>query len=130
MPTSRRFALLLLLVLTCVVPSHGQTRASARVMRDKLAHSQHLLEAIVTSDFAALERHSADLARLTRSEEWLVFKSPEYARQTADFTRAIEDLRVAAERRDVDAAAVQYATVTLTCVQCHRHVKDSRLARP
>ena len=81
----------------------------------------------MTSDYMTLERHSADLARLTQTQAWSVLKSPEYARQSSAFVQAAEDLVDAAKRRDLDAAAMHFMTTTQTCFECHRFVKNSRI---
>ena len=128
MNTSFRLATILVLLALSGSAAPGQTVATGRVMREKLTDAQKILEAIMTSDYALLERYSADLARLTQTQAWSVLKSPEYARQSAVFVQAAEDLADAAKRRDLDAAAARYVTLTLTCFECHRYVKNSRIA--
>jgi hypothetical protein len=108
----------------------AQTPATGRVMRTKLAHAQGLLEALTTSDHAALVRHSEELARATRAAGWEVLKTAEYRRHTESFLRAVEDLGVAAKERDLDAAIVHYQTMTMSCYQCHRYVQRARIAGP
>jgi cytochrome c556 len=108
---------------------NGQTAATGRVMREKLAHSQQILKALLTSDFALLERESTALARATELPGWLVLEGPEYQRHSTAFLRATQDLIEAAKERDLDAAASHYTTLTMTCYQCHRYMKNARIAR-
>jgi hypothetical protein len=108
--------------------SDAQTVALNRVMRDKLAHSQQLLEAVVTSNWLELQRHSEALQRASMDPAWAVLTTPEYARQTAAFLRASEDLVDAAKRRDGEAAPLAYVSLTMSCVQCHRYVARRRIA--
>ena len=56
-----------------------------------------------------------------------MFYSPEYNRQSGAFLRAIDDLRDAAGM-DLDGAASSYMSLTLTCFQCHRYIKNRRIA--
>jgi hypothetical protein len=107
----------------------GQTVATGRVMREKLAHSQRILEAILISDFALLERESDALSRATESPGWFVLKGPEYRKQSAAFLRATRDLVEAAKERDLDAAATHYTTLITSCYQCHKYMKNARIAR-
>jgi hypothetical protein len=100
-----------------------------RLMRTKLEHSQKILESVVTSNWAALERHSLELQRLANDPAWVVLKTPEYARQSEAFLGAAEDLVDAAKRRDLEAAPLAYVSMTMSCVQCHRHVARSRIAK-
>ena len=106
----------------------AQTLSLRRVMRDKLAHAQHMLEAVVTSDWVALQRHTRALQQLTAEPGWAVLKTPEYTRHTTAFVGAVQDLLEAAEARDLDAAPLAYVSLTLTCVQCHRYVARARVA--
>jgi hypothetical protein len=126
--TKRLILTALILVLTMpAVP--GQTPATRRVMREKLAHSQRILEAILTSNFGLLERETAALTRVTETPAWQALKSPEYLRQSEAFLMANRALSDAAKERDLDGAAEVYTSLTMSCFACHRHMKDSRLAR-
>jgi len=109
--------------------SATQALSLRRVMREKLDHSQHMLEAVVTSDWAALERHTRALQQLTNDPGWVALKTPEYSRHTATFVNAAQDLVEAAEQHDLDAAPLAYVSLTLTCVQCHSYVARARIAR-
>jgi hypothetical protein len=106
----------------------AQTPATGRVMREKLGHSQKILEAILTSNFALLERESAALAKATDSPAWTVLKGPEYMKQSDAFLKALRDLSDAAKGHDLDAAAQRYNALTTSCFGCHRSMKDRRLA--
>ena len=128
MKMSIRLAVILALLVMSGPGAPAQTPSTGRLMRDKLVHSQNVLEAIMTSNFASLERESAELEKVTTSPAWSVFKGPEYDRQSAAFVRAALDLGDAARARDLDAAALHYVSLTLSCFQCHRHMKNSRMA--
>ena len=47
------------------------------VMRQKLEHTQKILEAVVTSDWVGLETESRELERLTMDSRWSVLNYPE-----------------------------------------------------
>ena len=123
-----RLSVILVLLALWGSAAPAQTPALGRVMREKLTHSQKILEAIMTSDFAALETHSAALTRVTQSSAWSVLKSPEYSRQSSAFLGAAQDLVEAAKQRDLDAAAEHYVSLTLACFRCHRYMKNARIA--
>lgn len=123
-----RLMVILGLVLGAGLNAPAQTPATGRLMRQKLMHSQNVLEAILTSNFAMLDRESAALAEATKAPAWKVLFSPEYNRQSGAFLRAIDDLRDAAKGTDLDGAASSYVSLTLTCFQCHRYIKNRRLA--
>jgi hypothetical protein len=119
---------LILLVALSGAVVFGQTPATGRVMREKLAHSQRILEAILTSNFGLLERESAALAKATELPAWTVLKGPEYLRQSEAFLKALGELRNAAREHDLDAAVLRYNALTTSCFACHRYMKDRRLA--
>ena len=122
-----RFSIVAVLLMVSGSMAPAQTPALGRVMREKLTHSQKILEAIMTSDFAGLESHSAALTRATQSPAWSVLNSPEYLKQSSTFLGAVRDLVEAAKQRDLDAAAEHYVTLTRTCFQCHRYIKNARI---
>jgi hypothetical protein len=126
--TSIGLLLIAAMLAVSVATLPAQTAGTGRVMRDKLTHAQKIMEAIMTSDFALLDQESAALVRATELPAWSVLKSPEYLRQSAAFVLASQDLRDAAKARDLDAAALDYMALTLTCFQCHKHIKGMRIA--
>ena len=128
MNTSIRLVATLMLVVLCSPLTSGQTPGTARVMREKLGHSQKILEAILTSNFSLLDRESAALAKVTEVPAWTVLKGPEYLKQSEAFLKALRELRDAAKERDLDAAVQRYNALTTTCFACHRYMKDRRLA--
>jgi cytochrome c556 len=128
MKTSIRLVLVLMLVVLSGPVTPGQTPATARVMREKLGHSQKILEAILTSNFALLDRESAALAKVTEAPAWTVLKGPEYMKQSEVFLKTLRELRDAAKERDLDAAVQRYNALTTSCFACHRYMKDKRLA--
>src|SRR5665213_3351949 len=97
-----------------------------RVMREKLGHTQKILEAVVTSDWVSLETESRELEQLTNDPRWMVLKYPEYARHSSAFVRAIQDLHQAAAQRDLEKTPKAYIAVTLRCVECHRYLARER----
>jgi hypothetical protein len=118
-----------LLLPVLVRDGAGQTPATGRLMREKLTHAQRLLEALTTSDHALLERESDALAKIPSMQGWMVLQSPEYRRYSEAFLRATGDLNTAAKARDLDEAMMHYRTMTASCYQCHRYLKNRRLAR-
>lgn len=116
-------------VIMSVTVTGSQTPELNTVMRQKLTHAQHILEAVVTSDWASLETHSRALERLTNDPRWMVLKFPEYAQHSAAFVRSVQTLHTAAVQRDLDGAPKAYVAVTLQCVACHRYLARARLAQ-
>jgi hypothetical protein len=109
-----------------VAPSQGPELTS--VMREKLAHAQKILEAVVTSDWDSLETHTRQLEQLTQDPRWMVLQYREYARHSSAFVRAVQMLHTAAAQRDLEKTPKAYVAVTLQCVECHRYLARERIA--
>ena len=127
--TRRNGVLSIVMLLLAAVAASAQTARTGQLMREKLGHAQRLLQALTTSDYAMLDRESVALSRLADSPRWAELKTPELRIYTDNFLKAVGDLAAAAKRRDLDAAAVHYTTLVAACYQCHRHLKDARIAR-
>jgi cytochrome c553 len=126
-----RIALLslgLLALSASVAPA--QTPRTGRMMREKLAHSERILEALTTSNLDLLVRETDGLSRIAASPQWTAdLRTPELRGYAESFVRTVADLAAAARRRDLDSAAAHYNTMVTACYQCHKHLKDSRIAK-
>ena len=125
-----RLAALTLVVLLgwWAAPLAAQTRQTKQVMRQKLAQSQQLLAALVTSDWASLGSRSRDLEALTSQPGWDVLRLPEFNSHTLAFQRAIQALDDASRQRDQRTALTAYNGLVASCVECHSYVARSRIA--
>ena len=104
--------------------------ALSRIMRAKLAHSQAILGAVVTSNWKVLDRESRALALVVRDPAWsATLIEPEYLRQSDEFSRALQDLIEASAKRDLEAAANAQIALTASCVRCHLHMTRRRVAK-
>jgi hypothetical protein len=54
---------------------------------------------------------------------------PEYTKQGVAFVSAVQDLREAAARRDIDAALAGYTALVSSCTRCHTLVKRGQTVR-
>jgi hypothetical protein len=118
---------LIMVALTGLSPS-AQAPGTKNVMREKLVHSQRILEAILSSELTLLERETDALAKATQLPAWRALQGPEYLAQSQAFLKALRELTAAAKDHDLDGAAARYNELTTTCFACHRHMKDRRLA--
>lgn len=106
----------------------AQTARTGRVMRNKLLHSQRILQALTTSDWGLLQRETQALSAVTKTPTWMELITPELRPYTGAFEKALVDLSKAGERHDYDAAGSNYAALTSACFACHKHVMSSRIA--
>jgi len=128
-----------ILVLTLATPGPGirgdeqgtQEGKSAKriseLMQKKLAHSQKVLEGIAVNDFKTISKHADELIDLSKQVEWRVLKTPQYETNSNEFRRDAENLIKSAKDKNIDAAALAYVELTLTCVRCHKYVREERM---
>ena len=101
-----------------------------RIMKAKLAHSQAILGAVVTSNWAVLDRESRALALAVRDPAWgSSLIRPDYLRQSDAFQRALQDLIEASAKRDLEAAGNANIALTASCVRCHLDMTRRRMAK-
>jgi hypothetical protein len=127
--SSRSIVAALAIMLLSIPTMADQTPKISNVMREKLAHSQAILGAVVTSDWATLDRESRALAKATQDPSWLVLTAPEYLRQSDAFQDALHRLIIASAEKDLDGAATADVELTISCVRCHQNLTRRRLAR-
>jgi hypothetical protein len=110
--------------------SADQVPPLSKIMRAKLGHSQAILGAVVTSNWAVLDRESRALALAVRDPAWgAALTEPEYLRQSDAFSRALQDLIEASAKRNLESAADAQIALTASCVRCHAHMTRRRIAR-
>jgi cytochrome c556 len=109
--------------------SPAQTARTGTMMREKLGHAQKILEALTTSNRDLLAAESGALVTIAKSPRWAELKTRELGVYTESFLKAVAELDAAAKRNDFDTAATQYNAMTTACYQCHRRLKDLRVAR-
>jgi hypothetical protein len=58
-----------------------------------------------------------------------VFQPPRFVLNSAALRRNAESLIDNCKDRNLDAAALSYVELTLTCVRCHKYVREVRMTR-
>jgi hypothetical protein len=105
-------------------PKPAEQPKKPTVMQRKLAHAQKVLEGLALNDFDKISTNADELAQCAREASWRVLKTPKYELYSNDFVRNLEGMKTAAKKRNVDAAALAYVDMTLTCVKCHQYVRE------
>jgi hypothetical protein len=103
--------------------------AVSELMHNKLKHAQKVLEGVAVNDFDMIAKHAEELVLLSKKAEWMVFKTPKYELRSNEFRRAAEELIQNAKQKNLDAAALSYMDMTMSCVRCHKYVRQVRQAR-
>lgn len=100
-----------------------------QLMIAKLQHAQKLLEGIALGKYDKIETSALELARISRTAEWLAQKTPRYEIFSNEFTLAAETIAKKAKAKNVDGVTLAYFDLTKSCVRCHQHLREVRDAR-
>jgi hypothetical protein len=129
----RTTTLLSVLLVSAVVPlmcGHGaEPKKVGEIMRLKLKHTQQVLEGLADKDFKQIGKNADELLLLTKDEEWKILGTPDYMNYSNEFRRDLERLIKNAKDENLDACALSYVDLTLTCVKCHKHVREVRMTQ-
>jgi len=105
----------------------AEKRARSEFMRQKLNFSKDVLEGLALEQFATIEKSGKALKRLSEAAEWEVATIPnftDYVALTTEFQRHADDLVKQAKKKNIDGATLAYVKLTMSCVQCHKFVRD------
>lgn len=103
-------------------------RSMERLMQQKLTAAKSLLEGISREDHGMVQESASRMIELSRLEAWERMASPRFVQDTADFVAAAEFLSRMAESRDGEGEELGFLRLTMTCTNCHRHVRAAAVA--
>jgi len=108
-----------------IVPPVAQ-RSNQLLMRDKLANATKALEGLSMEDYGKIAEAGDFMYMISRAASWHVIPTERYAQISKNFQEQALDLKRHAEKKNLDAASLDYTRITLTCVQCHTYMRESR----
>ena len=95
-------------------------------MKKKLDLTKDVMVGLASSDFEELENCAKTIRTLNTIEGWVRrAETKEYRRQLKFFEQANENLLTHALDENLDGAALAFTQMTLSCVNCHKHLRDS-----
>lgn len=115
-----------------LVPSaDAQAGKRAAFMRQKLDYSKDILEGLTNEDFGLIEKNARKLRTLSEASEWEVLSipGPDYVKYSSDFQRLTHELIEEAKAKDIDGATLAYTQLTISCVKCHKFVRQQPIKR-
>jgi hypothetical protein len=96
------------------------------LMKDKLANANKALEGLAVADFDKIAESAQMMRMISRAASWYVIGSDEYSLISKNFQEQAGDLERHAKEKNLDAASLDYMRITVTCVQCHKYMRDYR----
>lgn len=98
-------------------------------MRKKLDASSLILEGLCQEDAELIKQGADQLSAMSKVEVWNVLTDPEYREHSREFRDNAARVTEAAAAGDFDKAALRWFDVTMSCLECHNHVRGERQAK-
>jgi cytochrome c556 len=127
-----KLALAAVIIVAVVVSTSGGAAPKndlSDFMRVKLKNSQEVLEGLVLDDFEKIAKNAQNMSLLSLAENWQVLQTPQYIEYSRKFRKDADALADAAKHKNLDEATKAYNRVTTRCVECHKYLRDVRMAR-
>lgn len=121
------FSLAAITAVTITILPAQQTPPAPTVMELKLSSAQGILSGLATEDYERISTHANSLLALAK-QQWIDQESPEYRAQLKDFWLVLEGLQANARERNLDGVTLSYVQMTLSCVKCHKYLREARAA--
>ena len=112
------------LVIKADEPDGNYPQVKSFWMTQKLEVSKELLAALSVEDYDAIAEQAVKMKRLSRLEELARRDhTGEYGRELRLFQRTVDMLALEAKEEYLDGATLAFTQMTLSCVNCHRHLR-------
>jgi cytochrome c556 len=110
------------------IAAPADDEAMQKFMARKLVAAQKTLEAVAKDDFDQVRKSTSEMIELSRHEAWERMASPRFVQDTVDFVSAAEFLSRMAEAKDAEGTSLGFVRLTMTCTNCHQHMRTSSVA--
>jgi len=100
-----------------------------RFMRQKLEHSQKVLEGLTLENYALVAENARALKELSEDARWRVSPNINYLRLSAEFQDLAQEVAEKARQKNLDGATLAYVRMTVNCVKCHEYTRENRITR-
>ena len=121
-------ALILAPLFGCTTSTSAQAEKESAVkeaMRQKVAYSQQVLVGITLEDYRLIANNAHKLVELSNKTNWYSRQVPEYELLLNEFRRNAQELMEAGQQKNLDAASLAYVQMTLSCVSCHKFIRQT-----
>lgn len=98
-------------------------------MRKKLEASQKILEGLTVEDYDLIRDGAKQLKGISAATEFVVSRDQLYIQHADDFRRIVDRLEKMGKERRLDASALAYMDMTMSCIECHRFSRTILIAQ-
>ena len=102
----------------------SQRSLLSKFMREKLKFSNNILEGLVTEDYDLMATGAMKLQKMSSAEKWRVSNDAVYRHWSVEFRRITGKLQDQAKKKKLEWATLTWIETTMSCIECHRHVRS------
>lgn len=95
-------------------------------MEKKLEYSQEILRGLALGDLQIVQEKAEQMRAVSRVEGWVRNGKPGYRPQFQTFELANAEILRNAKAGNLDGAALGFQQLTITCVSCHKLLRDAQ----
>jgi hypothetical protein len=95
-------------------------------MKRKLELSQRVFAGLAAGDYDAIGESARTMENLNRIELFIRGRNDDYRTQLRAFQFANRELIRAADAKNLDRATLAFQQMTLSCVNCHKQLRDGK----
>jgi len=95
-------------------------------MTKKLEYSQNILAGLATGDFDKIVANAQSMRNLSKTEGFVRGQTPGYRTQLHLFEESADEIIRQAKKDNVEGATLAFAQLTISCVNCHKHLRETK----
>ena len=95
-------------------------------MKKKLEYSQNILGGIANADFDKIVENAEAMRGLSKVEGFIRGQTPGYRTQLHIFEESADEIIRQGKKDSVDGAALAFTQLTISCVNCHKHLREAK----
>ena len=99
-------------------------------MNVKLQTSQKIFAALTEADYETILESTNTLKMLSTLEGFVRRRDPRYHTQLRTFEFAVEEIQRQAKKENIEGVVLGFNQLTLSCVNCHKQLRDASASKP
>jgi hypothetical protein len=117
-----------LLGISVASKDNADRDAQQKLMTAKLESAQKVLEGLSSNNYELVGRHADLLIQVSKEMEPRLPKTAQSEMNNNDFRRAAQTIAEQAKAKSSEGIALAFSDLTMSCVRCHKHVREVRMA--
>lgn len=103
--------------------------AADTMMVKKLDHSKDILEGLAQEDFEKIVKGGEALKAISSMDEFMKYNVLAYQNLAGEFRVSVDRMVKAAKVGNLDGATLGFNQMTVSCVECHKMIRDGGLIK-